>query len=52
MGVDDGLADGEAEADSAAGARSAGIDPVEAVEDARHVLRRDADTGIRNPDSG
>src|SRR5262249_23322735 len=48
--VDDGTADGQAQACAAAVAGASGIDPVKPLENVRQVRRLDANPGIRDTD--
>ena len=52
MGMDDCLADRQAQADATASPCPPGIHPVEPVEDPRQVLGRDADPGVGHSDDG
>ena len=52
MGVDDGLANRESEADAALGTSPPGIDAIEPVEDSRQVLRRNTNSRVGNGDDG
>ena len=50
VGFDDALADREAEARAAGGARAGGVRPVEALADMREMLRRHSLAGILDGD--